>query len=76
MRAAINNNRRVKFREVEEALGNPRNIVSEILMEDLGKKRVAAKFIPVHLSLEQKEFRTEVVQDLLDTANNDADLPK
>jgi hypothetical protein len=40
-------------------------IVSRILTEDLGKKSVAAKFVPRLLSREQKEFRATVAQDLL-----------
>ena len=55
-------------RELEEALGIPRTIASEILTQDLGKKRVAAKFIPRLLSREQKKFRAAVAQDLLETA--------
>jgi hypothetical protein len=62
--------------ELEEALGIPRTIVSEILMEDLGKKYVAAKFVPQLLSKEQKEFRAEVAQDMLETTNKDPDFPK
>jgi len=63
-------------RELEEALGIPRTIASEILTQDLGKKRVAAKFVPRLLSQEQKEFRADVAQDLLDTGNKDPDFPK
>jgi len=40
-------------RELEEDLGIPWTIVSEILMEDVGKKYVAAKFVPRLLSKEQ-----------------------
>jgi type I site-specific restriction endonuclease len=36
----------------------------------------AAKFVPWLLSQEQKEFRAEVAQDLLETTNNDPDLLK
>ena len=46
VRAAINENRRLTVRELEEDLGIPRTIVSQILTEDLGKIRVAAKFVP------------------------------
>ena len=63
-------------RELEGDLGIPRTIVSQILIKDLGKKRVAAKFVPRLLSREQKEFRAAVAQDLLETANNDPDFLK
>jgi len=48
VRAAINENRRLTVRELEEDLGIPRTTVSQILTEDLGKKRVAAKFLVKH----------------------------
>jgi hypothetical protein len=51
--------------ELKEDLGIPRTIVLRILTEDLGKKHVAAKFVPRLLSREQKEFRAAVAQDLL-----------
>jgi len=76
VRAAINENRRLTLRELEEDLGIPQTIVSQILTEDLGKKRVVAKFVPRLLSREQKEFHAAVAQDLLETANNDPDLLK
>jgi hypothetical protein len=39
-------------------------------------KHVAAKFVPRLLSQEQKEFRAEVAQHLLETANSDPDFLK
>ena len=76
MRAAINENQQLTLRELEEALGIPWTIVSEILMEDLRKKCVAADFVPRLLSQEQREFRAEVAWDLLETTNKDPDFPK
>jgi hypothetical protein len=76
VQAAINENRRFTVREIEEAPGIPWTIVSEILTEDLGTKCAAAKFVPRLLSQEQKEFRAEIAQDLLETANKDPHLPK
>ena len=37
---------------------------------------MAAKFVSWVLSQEQKEFHTEVAQDLLETTNKDTDFPK
>ena len=54
------------MRELEEDLGIPQTAVSEILMEYLDKKREVAKFVLWLLSQEQKEFRTEVTQDMLE----------
>jgi hypothetical protein len=76
VRAAINKNRRLAVRELEEDLGIPQTIVSQILIEDLDKKCVAAKFVLRLLYREQKEFHAAVAQDLLETANNDPDFLK
>jgi hypothetical protein len=61
-------------RELEEGLGIPRTIVSEILKRYLGKKRVAVKYDLRLLSQEQKEYRAEVAEDLFETTNNDPDF--
>jgi hypothetical protein len=74
--AAINKNWRLTVRELEEDLVIPWTVVSEILTEEFGMKRVVAKFVLQLLSHEQKEFRAEVAQDLLETSNNDPDFLK
>ena len=48
------------LRELEADLGIPNTTVSEILMQDLGMKRVVAKFILVLLLPEQKEHHAAV----------------
>ncbi|XP_042243425.1 protein GVQW3-like [Homarus americanus] len=55
VRVAINENRRLTVRELED-LGLPRTSVSEILMQDLGMKRVAPKFVPRLLPRELRNF--------------------
>jgi len=50
VQATINENWRLTVRELEEDLGIARTIVSQILTEDLGKKRVVAKSVPQLLS--------------------------
>ena len=47
--------------------------MSEILMQDLGMKRVVAKFI---LLPEEKEYRAAVSNDLIQTATNEQDFLK
>lgn len=64
MRSAINEDRRLTRRELED-LGIPRS----------GTKRLVANFIPRLLSRERKEFRGEIADDLLPTANNDPHGP-
>ena len=63
------------MRELEEALGIPQTIVSEILMEDLARNTWWQNLF--HGSChEQKEFHNEVAQDLLETTNKDPYFPK
>ena len=37
-------------------------------------RRVSAKFVPNLLTMEQKQLRLEVAQDVLDTANSDPEF--
>jgi len=57
-------------------LGIPQTVVSEIFMEYVGKKHVAAKFVLCLLSQEQKEFPTEVTQDMLEPLTKTQISPK
>ena len=61
--------------ELEADLGIPKT-VSEILMQDLGMKRIVAKFIPQLLLPEQKEHCVAVVNDLIQAATNEPDFLK
>ena len=74
--AAINKNRRLTVQELEEDMGIPQTIVSEILMEDLGKKCLVAKFVSWLLSQDQKEFSVEGAEDLHETTDSDPDFLK
>ena len=46
----------------------------EIVTQDLGVKRVVAKFIPRLLLPEQKEHRAAVADDLIQTSTNEPDF--
>lgn len=76
VRIAINKNRRLTVRELEEDHGIPKTIVSEILTQDLGMSRVAAKFVPRLLTQLQKNYRVEVAQDNLETIRNNLEFLK
>ena len=58
----------------ETDLGIPKTTVSEILMQDLGMKRVMAKFVLWLLLPEQKEHHAAVANDLIQTATNKPNL--
>lgn len=69
MRLAIEQDRRMTVRELEEDLGIPKTIISEILTENLRMKRVCAKFIPKLFTAEQNT-RLEIALDNLEMVNN------
>ncbi|KAJ4445373.1 hypothetical protein ANN_07178 [Periplaneta americana] len=62
---------RLTVREIAKEVGVSKDSAHAILRDDLNMNRVAAKFVPKLLSLEQKDLRRDVAQDLLDTANTD-----
>ena len=76
MRRAIEYDRRLTVRELENDLGIPKTIVAEILTENLGMVRVAAKFIPKLLTAEQKSLRLQIAQENLEMVNNNENILK
>ncbi|GFT83344.1 HTH_48 domain-containing protein [Nephila pilipes] len=63
--------RRLTVREIAEEVGVSKDSAHANLREDLNMNRVAAKFVPMLLSPEQKDLRFDVTQDFLDTSNTD-----
>ena len=76
VQAAINKDWWLTVQKLEADLGIPKTAVSEILMQDLGMKRVVAKFILWLLLPEQKEHGAAVATDLIQTATNEPDFLK
>ncbi|XP_040357135.2 protein GVQW3-like [Ixodes scapularis] len=66
--------RRVTIREIAEDVGISSFSAHSIMIEGLAMKRVAAKFVPKLLMVEQKQLRVEVSQDMLDSTNSDPDF--
>ena len=60
VRLAIEGDRHLTFRELENDLGIPKTTVWEILNKILGMTCVCAKFIPKLLTTEQKDLRSEI----------------
>jgi histone-lysine N-methyltransferase SETMAR len=71
VRAAIRGNRRLTVREIAEDIGLSFGSVQSILTEDLGMRRVSAKFVPKLLSSDQKEARVSAASDFLECVEND-----
>ncbi|GFU92852.1 protein GVQW3 [Trichonephila clavipes] len=59
VRAAVEQDRRLTVRELEDEIRIPKSIVWRILTENLGMTRVCAKFIPKLLSDQQKNLRVK-----------------
>ena len=71
VRLAIEGDRQLTVRKLENDLGIPKTTVWEILNKILGVTRVYAKFIPKFLTTEQKDLRSEIAQDNLEMVSDD-----
>jgi hypothetical protein len=76
VREVIHSNRRLPVREVAEEVSISKTVCHEILTENLGMNRIAAKFVPRLLTEDQKQNRDDVSQELLDRANDDDNFLK
>ena len=76
MRLAIEGDRRLTVREIENDLGIPKTTVWEILNKILGMPRVCTKFISKLLTTEQKDLRSEIAQGNLEMVCDDENVLK
>ena len=58
-------NRRIKVREIEEAMNISKERVCHILNEDLGMRKLSARWVPRLLTLDQKRVRMNISIALL-----------
>jgi hypothetical protein len=56
---------------IAESLNVPKSVVLRILKEDLGKRKLCARFVPHSLTPEQKEDRVTSCQDIIAMADAD-----
>jgi hypothetical protein len=56
---------------VAESLNIPKTVVYWILKEDLGKRKLCARFVPHSLTPEQREDQVTSCQDIIAKANID-----
>ena len=54
-----------------ESLNIPKTVVLRILKEDLGKRKLCARFVPHSLTPEQKEDRITSYQEIIAMADAD-----
>ena len=76
VREIIQNNCRLTGREVAEDVGISYGSCQEILTNESGMSRVAAKFVPRLLTDEQKQNRKTISQELIERAETDLDFKK
>ena len=54
---------------IAESLNIPKTVVLQILKEDLGKRKLCARFVPHFLTPEEGEDRVTSCQDIIAMAN-------
>ncbi|UYV62143.1 hypothetical protein LAZ67_1007985 [Cordylochernes scorpioides] len=64
-------NRRITVREVAEDLNISIGSCHSIFINDLGMRRVAAKFVPKLLNCDQKQHRMNIANEMLDSVRDD-----
>ncbi|UYV60214.1 hypothetical protein LAZ67_1000439 [Cordylochernes scorpioides] len=67
-------NRRITVREVAEDLNISIGSRHSIFINDLGMRRVAAKFVPKLLNCDQKQHRMNIANEMLDSVRDDPNL--
>ncbi|UYV84734.1 hypothetical protein LAZ67_X003247 [Cordylochernes scorpioides] len=67
-------NRRITVREVDEDLNISIGSCHSIFINDLGMRRVAAKFVPKLLNCDQKQHRMNIANEMLDSVRDDPNL--
>ncbi|UYV80779.1 hypothetical protein LAZ67_19001718 [Cordylochernes scorpioides] len=67
-------NRRITVREVTEDLNLSIGSCHSIFINDLGMRRVAAKFVPKLLNYDQKQHRMNIANEMLDSVRDDPNL--
>ncbi|XP_072140447.1 protein GVQW3-like [Dermacentor andersoni] len=71
--AVVMRDHRVIIRQIAEEVGISTFSAHSIMTKDLAITRAVAKFVPKLLTVEQKQLRVEVSQDVLDSRNSDPD---
>ncbi|BFZ02340.1 hypothetical protein BsWGS_05379 [Bradybaena similaris] len=74
--STVRENRRITIRELSEEHSISFGSVQAILTEDLGMRRVSAKFVPKLLSADQKDNWVSAAADLIDCVENNENFLK
>jgi len=67
----VKSDRQIASRMIAESLNIPKTVVLRILKEDLGKRKLCARFVPRSLTPEQRDDRVTSCQDIKAMADVD-----
>jgi hypothetical protein len=67
----VKNDRQISSRMIADSLDIPKTVVLRILKEDLGKRKLCARFVPHSLTPEQRKDRVTSCQDIIAMADAD-----
>ena len=70
----VKNDRRIASRMLAESLKIPKTVVLWILKDDLGIRKLCARFVPHSLTPEQREDRITSCQDIIAMADADKNV--
>ena len=76
LKTSIMANRHLRVREIGDELGISKDSAHAILMQDLGMRRVSAKFVPRLLSEEQKQVCLDIAQDFVANYRWQSQIPE
>lgn len=71
VRELVTSDRRLTIRILASELNIDKEVVRQILTQDLGKRKVCSRFVPHCLSDEQKQLRMDTCGELIDNADAD-----
>ena len=74
VRDLIRSDRRLTVRLIADSLDLNHTTVHQILINDLGMRKISAKFVPKNLTLEQKDNRRDVSLDILQRIESDREF--
>jgi hypothetical protein len=68
------NDHRIASRMIAQSLNIPKTVVPGILKEDLEKRKLCARFVPLSLTPEQRKDRVTSCQNIIAIADADKDF--
>jgi len=67
----VKNDRRIASRMIAESINTPKTVALRTLKDDLGKRKLCARFVPHSVTSQQMEDRVTSCQDIIAMADAD-----